>query len=104
MKNISGFEFSSVIKSGKVVVIFYGTGCLNCKIMQSTFNEIESTFPNVNFYKINADRYFNLMQMYRINSLPTMLLFRHGKMLPPIVGVKTLSTLKTLINNSLNYA
>jgi len=104
MKNINANEIVKLTKTGKVIVIFHGIGCLNCKMMHPTIENLALAFPDIQFYRVNVDLYPHLIQTYKINSLPTLLPFRHGQMLPAIVGVKTLQTLKNLINQTLNYA
>ncbi|MCM1404222.1 MAG: thioredoxin family protein [Prevotella sp.] len=90
--------------SGKVVIEFYGTGCLNCQMMTPIINQLEHDFPDIRFYRVNADQYPNLIQKYHITSLPTLLMFRQGQMLPPIVGIKPLQVMQRLIDQTLNYA
>lgn len=104
MENITASAFTPLTKTGKVVVEFYGTGCMNCQIMLPILKHLESTLPDVKFYRINADQFPALTEKYQIKSLPTLLLFRHGKMLSAIIGVKSLKTLQGLIDQALNYA
>lgn len=104
MENISAADFTQQTATGKVVVEFYGTGCLNCQMMAPILSNLEPTFPEVRFYRVNADEYPALVQKYQVTSLPTLLLFRHGQILPAIVGVKSPQILQRLIDQTLNYA
>ena len=90
--------------AGKVVIEFYGQGCLNCQMMTPIINNLEKDFPDVRFYRVNADDHHALVQQYQVASLPTLLLFRHGQILGRIVGVKAQQTLHNLIDQTLNYA
>jgi len=94
-------DFSS---TDKMVLEFYGKGCLNCRIMEPILRDLELIMPNVHFYRIDADERPDLVQMYHITSLPTLLLLRHSQVLSTIVGVKTRQTLYNQINEILNYA
>ncbi|MCQ2382295.1 MAG: thioredoxin family protein [Clostridia bacterium] len=89
---------------GKVVIEFYGNGCLNCQIMSPIINNLEHMMPDVNFYRVNADEYPNLVHQYQIISIPSLLLFRDGKLLSRITGVKSQLSLQMLIEDTLNYA
>ena len=104
MENISAADFRILTNADKVVVEFYGAGCLNCQMMAPILNHLEPVFPDVRFYRVNADQYPDLVQKHQITSLPTLLLFRHGQILPAIVGVKPAQTLARLIDQTLNYA
>ena len=104
MKNITANDITKLTQSGKVIIVFHGIGCLNCKIMQPIIDNLELAFPHIKFYRVNIDLHPHLLQTYKINSLPTLLPFHHGKMLPAIIGVKTLRTIKRIIDQTLNYA
>ena len=94
---MNNFDFNN-----KVVIEFYGNGCLNCQIMEPIIQELESTLPDIHFIRINADTNPNLVQNYQITSLPTLLLLRNEQIVGKIVGVKSASTLYHQIN-TLNY-
>ena len=104
MENITPALIADLTDNGKVVLEFYGNGCLNCQMMQPILTDLEQTFPDVRFYCLNADRYTAIAQHYQISSLPTLLLIRHGKILSKIVGVKTATYLRSQIDQILNYA
>ena len=104
MKNITANDINQLIQSEKVILVFHGNGCINCKIMQPIIDSLENTFPNIRFYRINVDLYPHLIQTYKITSLPTLLPFRHGQILPAIIGIKTVQILKKTIEQTLNYA
>ncbi len=89
---------------GKVVIEFYGNGCLNCQIMSPIINNLEQAMPDVIFYRINADEHPNLVHQYQITSIPSLLLFHDGKLLSKIIGVKSQLSLQMLIDDTLNYA
>ena len=52
--------------TGKVVIEFYGNGCLNCQMMEPIMHELETTMPDIRFYHINADNSPDLVQKYQI--------------------------------------
>ena len=104
MKRINTNEIVKLIQIGKVIIVFHGVGCFNCKLMQPIIESLEPIFPHIKFYSLNVDLHPHLIQSYKITTLPTLLLFRHGKMLQTIEGVKSLQILKKLIDQTLNYA
>ena len=104
MKTINAQELATLTRNGKAVIEFYGIGCLNCQIMQPILKDLATAFPNINFYQVNITNEPELIKKYQINSLPTILLFRHGQFLTSIIGVKHPQTLKCIIDQYLNYA
>ncbi|MBO4726618.1 MAG: thioredoxin family protein [Clostridia bacterium] len=96
---MNNFDFNS-----KVVIEFYGNGCLNCQLMEPIMREIKSALPDIHFSRINADTNLDLVQRYQITSLPTLLMLRNEQIVGKIVGVKSSSTLYHQINTTLNYA
>lgn len=103
MINIIANDISQVITNGKVVLEVYSSGCLNCQIMSPILSNLEKDFPGISFCQINADITPDLIQKYKIMSLPTLLIFRHGQLLRTITGVKHPQLLKTIIGQTLNY-
>lgn len=104
MENIYTTDLTSLTSSGKVIIEFYGNGCLNCQMMSPILDNLEHVLYDVQFYRINADDYPNLIHAYHITSLPSLLIFRDGQLLSTIVGVKPVMTLQMQIEDILNYA
>ena len=90
--------------TGKVVIEFYTTGCLNCQMMSPIIANLEHLMPDIRFYRVNADIHPDLVQKYQVISIPSLVLFRNGQKLSTIVGTKPQATLQAMINNLLNYA
>ncbi len=104
METICTTDITPLIQTGKVMIEFYGDGCLNCQMMTPVLNQLEYIMPNVRFYRINVDICKNLIHQFNINSLPTLLLFHNGQLLLKTIGVKTVDTLRKLICDTLNCA
>lgn len=104
MENIYTTDLTPLTAAGKVIIEFYGNGCLNCQMMTPILSNLERTMYDIKFYRINADDYPNLVRAYHITSLPCLLIFRDGQLLSTIVGVKPIMTLQMQIEDILNYA
>ena len=102
METLHTEDLAQIVRTGKFVIEFYGNGCLNCQMMAPLLSNLEQILPDIHFYRINADDYPALVRKYQLNSLPSLLLFRNGKMLSTIVGIKQLLTLQKLIETKLN--
>lgn len=74
-------EFEDKVKASKglVVVDFYGDWCRACKIMAPIFDQIAAQYPNVKFFKVNADRQECSSCSSTIQALPTFRFFKDGE-------------------------
>ena len=70
-------SFNDVISSGQLVLVdFYATWCGPCKTMHPVLQELKQRLGDqIRILKIDVDRY------HRIQSVPTLLLFRNGQTL-----------------------
>jgi len=85
---------------GVVSVDFYADWCGPCKIMGPIVDELSDKLKNIKFVKVNVDENPDLSSEYSIFSIPTLLVFKEGKMINQLVGVlgkdQLLKTLTTL--------
>lgn len=98
IKEITSKEFKEVIKDGKVVIDFFATWCGPCKMLSPVMDEISSELKNVNFYKIDVDKNEDVAMEYGIMSIPTIIIFKDGKVVNSIVGLKSKDELINIIN------
>jgi thioredoxin 1 len=66
------------LKNELVLVDFYADWCAPCKKMKPILNELKST-NLVAVYPLNADLEQTLVSKYKINNLPTLVIFKKGK-------------------------
>lgn len=76
-------SFNDVISSGQLVLVdFYATWCGPCKTMHPVLQELKQRLGDqIRILKIDVDRYQNTAAQYRIQSVPTLMLFRNGQAL-----------------------
>ena len=76
-------SFNNVISSGQLVLVdFYATWCGPCKSMHPVLQELKQRLGDqIRILKIDVDRYQNTAAQYRIQSVPTLMLFRNGQTL-----------------------
>lgn len=76
-------SFNDVISSGQLVLVdFYATWCGPCKTMHPVLQELKQRLGDqIRILKIDVDRYQNTAAKYRIQSVPTLMLFRNGQTL-----------------------
>ena len=94
MEELNTRDFDQVIAHGKVVVEFYGRGCLNCRMAEPVINDLESQNKALRFVRVNADTNMALVHRYHITALPTLLCLADGRVLTAISALKPLPVLQ----------
>ncbi|MCX6282452.1 MAG: thioredoxin [Bacteroidetes bacterium] len=90
VKELTDQNFQNKIKTGLVLVDFWASWCMPCKMMIPVLNEVaEETGDKVTIAKVNVDEQKATAAKFGIRSIPTMILFQNGKEVKRIVGVKS---------------
>lgn len=101
IEHLTAQNFAHKTKSGIVLVDFWADWCMPCKMMAPILNEVaEATDGTATIYKLNVDEQQQVAAKYGIRNIPTMILFKDGKEVERIIGVKP----KDYIISSINKA
>ena len=86
--NEENFE-NEVINSEKTTIVdFYADWCGPCKMMSPIIDKIaEENADNLKVGKVNVDENQELAMKYNVMSIPTILVFKSGKISKTFVGV-----------------
>ncbi len=75
--------------SQPLLIDFYADWCGPCRMMVPILDQVKQSLKaKVEIVKIDSERYPQLASQYRIQSLPTLLLFYHGKEVQRWEGVQ----------------
>jgi thioredoxin 1 len=95
-------NFRSQIKNGLVMVDFWAEWCMPCKVMGPVLNELaESSDFQAVVAKLNVDHYQSVSQQFGVRGIPTIILFKNGKEVDRIVGIKPKDFLIKQVNKHL---
>jgi thioredoxin 1 len=93
-------NFPHQIKNKTVLVDFWASWCAPCRIMAPVLNDVAKELNGNSFVgKVNIEEYQSLAQKYKVRSIPTLILFKNGKEINRIVGVKSKDYLIQLFKN-----
>lgn len=98
--NITDTSLDNALENKLVLVDFWASWCVPCKMMVPVLNELAGEIDtNATIAKVNVEQYQNLAARFKIRSIPTMVLFRNGLEVQRFVGVKSKDFLKKQIIN-----
>lgn len=92
-------NFEEIISSNVPVLIdFYAEWCGPCKTMKPILEELKSIKGDrIRIIKVDVDQHEELAANYRIQSVPTFLIFKNKELLWRQSGVLQLSQLRNMI-------
>lgn len=84
----SNFEHE-VLKSDKPVLLdFWATWCIPCKMISPIVDEIAGELPDVKVGKVNIDEQPELASAFSVMSIPTLVVMKNGKIVKTMSGVR----------------
>ena len=94
--SIISTNFEEVTKSGVVLVDFFATWCMPCKMVAPVIEKVaESYAGKVTVGKVDIDEEPDLAAAYNVQSVPSILLFKDGKLASTLVGARPFETFAT---------
>jgi len=89
IEHLTAQNFAHKTKNGVVLVDFWADWCMPCKMMAPILNDVaEAAGGKATIYKLNVDEQQQIAAKFGIRNIPTMILFKDGKEVERIIGVK----------------
>lgn len=87
MRIINENEFDSTIENGLVLVDFFATWCGPCRMVAPVLEDLQAKYEGrVNIVKVDVDASQQLAIRFGVQSIPTLLLFKDGKLVETQIG------------------
>ena len=101
MKEIMDNMFKTEVSESNIPVMvdFWAPWCGPCKMVAPVMEELSTQYSGkVKFVKVNVDENPIVSNQYAISSIPTVMLFKEGKVLETIVGFRPKSDFENTIS------
>jgi|DewCreStandDraft_4_1066084.scaffolds.fasta_scaffold30630_5 thioredoxin 1 len=94
-------NFKKELSNKTVLVDFWASWCVPCRMMAPVLNEVSKELKGNNFVgKVNIEEHQSLAQKYKIKNIPTFILFKNGIEVNRFIGAKTKDFLIKQIENA----
>lgn len=92
-------RIDSLIQAQPVVLVdVYAPWCAPCQKMAPVLDKLSAEMAGqVSIVKLNADTEKVLLKAYQVDELPTLLVFRHGKLVDRQIGYRDEAALRALL-------
>jgi len=100
---MSLYQFNNMIKTDKLVLVdFFAEWCKPCKIQAPILTEIAGEMKDkVDVIKVDVDKYPKIVSQYRVQGVPTLVIFKNGKIVWQKSGLNKKEELKKTLQNYL---
>ncbi|MDD3480778.1 MAG: thioredoxin [Patescibacteria group bacterium] len=98
--NDSNFKSEVEEATGVVVIDFYADWCGPCKMMAPIFEETAGEVKDAKFGKLNVDEARETAMRFNVMSIPTLIVFKDGKVVNQVAGVQDKEALKRMVSEA----
>lgn len=87
-----------VAPSTPTVIDFYANWCAPCRLVGPILEDLKSDLgENIRIFKIDVDENPAIAQHYQVRSIPTIMVFKDGKLRWRESGVQTKAKIKSVV-------
>ena len=100
--NLTNQNFEAEVLKSEIPVLvdFFATWCGPCKMIAPVIEELAEKYEGkVKIRKVNVDEENELAMKFQIASIPTLVLFKEGKVANTKIGLCSKSEIESMINS-----
>ncbi|MDF2942238.1 MAG: thioredoxin [Herbinix sp.] len=95
---VENFEDEVLNQQQPVLVDFWASWCGPCKMLSPIVEELAEELTEVKICKVNIDEQMELAEKYKVMTIPTLLVFKEGKLANTSIGVKPKSDILKMLS------
>jgi thioredoxin 1 len=99
VSEVNDGNYDSEIASGLVLVDCWAEWCGPCRMVAPVLDELAGEIAGLSVKKLNVDENQSTAQKLGIQSLPTLLLYKDGKIVDKMIGALPKPHIKKFIEN-----
>ncbi len=93
----NNFEETVLKQNGTVVIDFWASWCMPCKMFAPVYDVLASENENVTFCKINVDDEPELAMKFSVQSIPTVVIIKDGIIKEVLTGLRNKDEIEALL-------
>ena len=99
VQHASDATFGKLVLESEVPVLvdFYADWCGPCQRLAPILEELAAEIPNARVVKVNVDHSPSLASEYGIESIPSLKVFKRGRVTDELVGLANKSQLRAML-------
>ncbi len=100
MKKLTEDTFKKETEKGAVLVDFYADWCGPCRMLTPVLEKVAKEMSGqVVIAKLDIDHAQKIASTFQVTSVPTLILFKEGKEVGRLVGLRDADTIKDFISH-----
>ncbi len=102
MDQFTDENFEEKIKQGVTLIDFYADWCGPCRMLTPVLEEVAAEMQGkAVFAKLDIDQNQKVAGQYQVTSVPTLVLFKDGKEVNRLVGLRDAEAIKHFVSGAL---
>ncbi len=103
VQHFTDANFSKEIEKGVVLVDFFAMWCAPCRRLTPILEQVAEQFVGkAKIGKVDIDQEQMTAGQFEVSSVPTLILFKDGKEIKRILGLRTFEDLKKFVDDALS--